>query len=495
MTQQNNAEVTNCILVLWDGPNDPANPYNWSLRRKWTLTIMSAVITFLTMMNGTIITVAHEAMAQEFNISDSSFPNSYWPVTSWTIGGGIFALFFLPLMEDFGVRLPFLGSYTAFICFVIPQALARNFRTLIATRFFAGGFVAIVANTCVALVGNIWEDERSRTIPVSLYIISYLSGSSMGPVVGASIYQFLSWRWIGYMQLIWFGTLLPVYALYFPECRGTTILNQRAKSLRRDGENAYTKYELQHMEQKQSFISIILRSATRPIVLVCQEPVAFISTVWSAFTIGVLYLFTQSVEEVFSSLYGWTPCQAGYVQAAIIIGELFGWAFTLLSAKIYFASASKNTEAPGTPIPEARLYLALLGGTVGISGGMFVYAWKSYAFVHWVAPAIGLAMVGCGSIIVVTGISDYAVDSYSKYTGTIIAIIAMGENTFAGVLPLATMSMYTNLGFQWASTTLAFIALAFSLVPIFVFIWGREIRNRSPFMRESMMDKRASVSV
>lgn len=126
---------------------------------------MSAVITFLTMMNGTIMTVAHDAISQVFNVSDSSFSNTYWPVTSWTIGGGLFALFILPLMEDFGVRWAFIGSYIAFFfCFVIPQAIAQNFATLVVTRFFAGGFSAIVANTCVALVGNISGRRNAREL-------------------------------------------------------------------------------------------------------------------------------------------------------------------------------------------------------------------------------------------------------------------------------------------------------------------------------------------
>jgi hypothetical protein len=164
---------------------------------------------------------------------------------------------------------------------------------------------------------------------------------------------------------------------------------------------------------------------------------------------------------------------------------MFGWAGTLLSGRIYFASACRNTVNPGSPIPEARLYLAMLCGALGISGGLFVYAWTSFSFLPWIAPAVGLAMVGAGSMVVVTGITDYAVDSYSNYAGSINAIIVMGENTLAGILPLATQSLYSNLGYQWASTILGIIALAFSIVPIFVLIWGRKIRAKSPFMRES----------
>jgi hypothetical protein len=46
--------------------------------------------------------------------------------------------------------------------------------------------------------------------------------------------------------------------------------------------------------------------------------------------------------------------------------------------------------------------------------------------------------------------------------------------------------MYTNLGFRWASSVLAFIALLLSIAPI-VLVWkGPYIRARSPFMRKAV---------
>jgi MFS family permease len=483
-----NAPGSNIEIVSWNGPKDPENPYNWPLRQKWTLTYLAAFATFITMMNGTIITVAHAAINEEFGISDENFPHSYWPVTSWAVGGGCFSLLILPLMEEFGVRWVFLLAYVAFVCFVIPQALAQNFATLIVTRFFAGGCVSILANTSATVIGNVWDTEKARNIPVSLYIVTYLVGASIGPVIGAPIFEFLSWRWISYLQLIWLCALFPLYFFLFKECRGIAILGKRAKALRKEGRLAYTQHEID--SEGTSMMRIVARSATRPLLLFFTESVVFVSFMWSAFTVGTLYLFTQSVEQVFVGLYDWTPSQAGYIQAAIVVGEFLGWVGTLFSGKIYFDSAARNTEVPGTPIPEARLYLAIVGGVLGISGGMFTYAWTSYANFPWIAPAVGLAMVGAGSVIVVTGISDYVVDAYAKYAASAVGIIVTGENTFSAFLPLAAMSMYNTLGFQWASTLLAFISLALSFAPILFVVYGKQIRERSPFMKEAMLEKR-----
>jgi len=173
------------------------------------------------------------------------------------------------------------------------------------------------------------------------------------------------------------------------------------------------------------------------------------------------------------------------VQGAVVIGEIIGWPPTLYSSYLYQKSASRNKEMPGTPIPEARLYLSVFGSFVGIAGGMFVYAWTAYPNIPWIAPTIGLGMVGFGIQVVVTGVADYVTDIYaaSGYAGSAVSAVAAGENVVAAFLPLAAQSMYTNLGFQWASTLLALLAVLLSFAPVIFIVFGRRLRARSPFMR------------
>ena len=55
-------------------------------------------------INGTIMTPAAEAINASFGMSDEFFPNSYWPVTSWALGGAVAVVVALPLLEDVGVQ-------------------------------------------------------------------------------------------------------------------------------------------------------------------------------------------------------------------------------------------------------------------------------------------------------------------------------------------------------------------------------------------------------
>jgi MFS family permease len=180
----------------WTDPNDPALPYNWPSSRKWTVTLIALLGTLIVPWNGTSITVAAREINRDFSISDDPFPHSYWAVTSWSLGGAVSIIFLLPLLEDFGVRTGHLVSYVVFLLFIIPQALARNFATLVVTRFFSGGCVALIANSCASIIPDLWRDERGRSLPVSIYIFFYIAGSTLGPPLFAGVVQNIGdWRW------------------------------------------------------------------------------------------------------------------------------------------------------------------------------------------------------------------------------------------------------------------------------------------------------------
>lgn len=97
-------------IIDWNGPDDPENPFNFSLAKKWRVTLLACFMTFIVQINGTMMTSAAEQINESFHVSDESFPHSYWPVLSWNLGGAAAPLLGLPLMENFGVRWSYLVS-------------------------------------------------------------------------------------------------------------------------------------------------------------------------------------------------------------------------------------------------------------------------------------------------------------------------------------------------------------------------------------------------
>ncbi|KAK1916597.1 hypothetical protein P3342_012221 [Pyrenophora teres f. teres] len=76
--------------------------------------------------------------------------------------------------------------------------------------------------------------------------------------------------------------------------------------------------------------------------------------------------------------------------------------------------------------------------------------------------------------------SDLA-EQYPVYAASALAANSFARSYFAAAFPLFGVQMYNNLGYQWATTVLAFLALAMAPFPIFFFRYGKRLRGSSRY--------------
>lgn len=229
-------------------------------------------------------------------------------------------------------------------------------------------------------------------------------------------------------------------------------------------------------------------SFSRPSRMLTTEPVVIFFTLWVSFAWGILFLFFSSVAQTFSTNYGFSTYQTGLVQLAISVGATIGTMINPFQDHLYARSALRNTDRPGKPIPEARLYTSIPGSLL-FTGGLFWYGWSSQPQIHWMVPAAGVACVGLGIYSIYMGVVNYLTDAYEKYSASALSAASLGRNTFGAFLPFASYQMFQTLGFGWAGTLLGFIGLILSAVPIVLVLKGPAIRKRSPFMLEATYDE------
>ncbi|KAI4170326.1 MAG: hypothetical protein LQ343_005079 [Gyalolechia ehrenbergii] len=358
---------------------------------------------------------------------------------------------------------------------VIPQAVAQNFATLLVSRAFAGTFGGILQNTMEQFSADLWLTEKQRDLPVTLYTYVYVAGVTLGPAFGAIVSE-LSWRWVFYIQLIIDCAMGLPLLIILRETRGQVVLAHHAK---KDPDLVKAASEM----ARPSLPHLLYEAITRPAHLLFTEPVVFFLALWAAFCFGLVFLMTQSIAQVYSTTYDFSDSASGLVQISLFVGETIGFFACLPQNTYHQRSAKRNPVETGVPIPEARLPLSIPASLIGLAGGLFWYGGASVPHVHWMLPTVGLALVGFGIMVIITAVDMYITDAYTKFAGSAIAAVALGENLFAAWLPLATHSMYTSLGFQWASSLLGFVALLLTLAPI-VLIWrGESIRRKSKFIQ------------
>lgn len=137
----------------------------------------------------------------------------------------------------------------------LPVALAPNFASLVVGRALVrlrhssphissptgiantgkGGLSSAGGSVTLGMVADLWHSDEQQ-YPLAFVVLSSVGGTSVGPVVGAPIAAFLSWRWNIWVQLI-FGVTVQAIHFFMPECRSTILMDREAKRRRKTGED------------------------------------------------------------------------------------------------------------------------------------------------------------------------------------------------------------------------------------------------------------------
>ncbi|KAK5948170.1 hypothetical protein OHC33_010823 [Knufia fluminis] len=471
----------------WDGPHDKDNPFNWSPAYKWTVTLTVCFISILTGLPAGAYGAGGSYVAGRFNVQNAPFDNTIWATVSWNMGAAFWPLNFVPMTESSGRMPGYFGAYIIFVLSMFGSCFAQNYATIVVTRFFGGGGSSVAINIVGGSIADVWRGDAARSLPMSIFGFTSVAGIALGPFVGSVIVQINKtdpWRWIFYIQIIFNAALMPVFWLILKETRGDVILARRAKRLRKQtGKEIYAQSEF----DRPSRITLIKLSFWRPVKMLLTEPVVTFFTLWVSFAWGTLFLFFSSVVQTFQTAYGFGILQTGLIQLAISVGAVIATVLNPIQDSLYLKSRSRNTERPGKPIPEARLYFAVPGSLL-FTAGLLWYGWTCGPTVHWIVPTIAIAIVGIGIYSIYLGVVNYLTDAYEKFAASALSAASLGRNTFGAFLPLASQPLFTNLGFGWAGSLLGFIGLALSFVPVVLLFEGPAIRASSPFMSEAAYD-------
>lgn len=80
-----------------------------------------------------------------------------------------------------------------------------------------------------------------------------------------------------------------------------------------------------------------------------------------------------------------------------------------------------------------------------------------------------------------SGVFTFLVDVYPLYAASALAANSFVRSSFAAGFPLFSAALYDRLGYQWASTLLAFLTVLMAPFPVLFFVYGKRIRGNSRF--------------
>ncbi|CAJ2510673.1 Uu.00g062980.m01.CDS01 [Anthostomella pinea] len=499
--------------VSWDSDDDPLCPRSMPLARKWLIVIIVGMGSLCVTCASSIYTSTYHQMNPEFGISDIV---GTLGLSTFVLGIALGPLLMSPLSEFYGRRPIYLASWAMFVIWLIPvsvypfsalqshrSAVAHNAATMLVVRFidgFAGSaFLSVVGGT----VSDVFKRDEIQG-PMAIISLSPFVGPSLGPLIGGFINYYANWRWTYYLDvytndtifavsplslyvwkplmsysgkvlIIWAFCLLVMIILFAPETYHPIKLRHKARLLRQ--ETGEPRWKSPMEKSTKSVARTIGYSLLRPFQLLTREPMCLMLCLFSAILLGVIYLFFGAFALVFGNNYGFNLWQTGLSFLGIFTGMLACSASDPLWRRFYRRLVEKND---GIPEPEFRLPPAI-AGALFVPVGLFWFAWTTLPSVHWIVPIIGSGIFGCGTLLVFTGIFTFLVDAYPQYAASALAANSFTRCTFAAAFPLFGIQMYNRLGYQWASSLLAFLTMAMLPFPYIFFRYGKQIRRHSKY--------------
>ncbi len=105
--------------------------------------------------------------------------------------------------------------------------------------------------------------------------------------------------------------------------------------------------------------------------------------------------------------------------------------------------------------------------------------------IYYLASIAAGIPIGAGMIMIFLGVVSYLIDSYTLFASSVLAANGVLRSLFGAAFPLFTTQMYDSSGIHWASSILAFLAVACVPFPFLFYKYGAAIRSRCKYAVQS----------
>lgn len=258
-------------VVEFDGHDDPLHAQNWSLKKKIFTAAMLGFTTLTSAFGSSIFSAATRVVAAQYGVGTTV---GVLGTSFYVLGFATGPIFWAPLSELKGRRLPLVIASFGFSIFNVAVAVGKDLQTILICRFWAGFFGACPL-TCVAAVFSDMFNNRTRGMAITIFSMTVFTGPLLAPFIGGFIViSDLGWRWTEYIVAIMGFTAFFLNLFFLSESYPPEILVDKAKELRRRTKNwgIHAKQE----EIEIDFRELLEKNFSRPIRMLISEPIVLL---------------------------------------------------------------------------------------------------------------------------------------------------------------------------------------------------------------------------
>ncbi len=211
-------------------------------------------------------------------------------ITAYLVGFGLAQLFFGPLSDRFGRRVPLICGLVVYVMAAFASGFAPTFETLLAMRFVQGLGAAATRVITISIVRDVFGGRAMAEV-MSLVFMVFMVIPVVAPSLGQLVMLFSEWHMI--------FILMASIAL----CIATWATVRLPETL--------------HPEYRRDFTARVIADGFR---IVLTNRVALLYMLATTAVFGALFGFINSAQQVYVGIYGlgvWFP-----VLFAVIAGMM-----------------------------------------------------------------------------------------------------------------------------------------------------------------------------
>lgn len=170
----------------------------------------------------------------------------------------------------------------------------------------------------VVIAGSVEDifNTRQRVWVVVCWNASTTIALCIGPIYASYIIVSIGWRWVYYSAAMCTGGLCLAF-LGVKESRPSVLLGRKIEQLRTMTDITDLRWNnADSASDWKTFTRIVV---VRPIHILFTEPLVILVAIISGVSWGIIYLFTESIMDIYQSM-GFNKVQASLMFIAIAIG-------------------------------------------------------------------------------------------------------------------------------------------------------------------------------
>lgn len=186
------------VLTSTTGPASAPEDTPRGLRSRWTALGVLSTGMLMTILDGSIVTVAMPAIQNDLGFSPAGLS---WVVNAYLIAFGSLLLLAGRLGDLIGRKRMFLAGTALFTGASLLAGFAGSPAVLTAARFLQGVGSAMASAVSLGILITLFTGARERGKAIAVFSFTGAAGASLGQVLGGLLTDALDWHWIFFINL------------------------------------------------------------------------------------------------------------------------------------------------------------------------------------------------------------------------------------------------------------------------------------------------------